>query len=193
MLIMIIGPTNSGKSDLIKELKSTYNVEDIIQYTTKPQRKEEIDTIDAIFMYDPEFNYMLEKDTFIGYRAFNIVGIEYQWRYAYNKKDFLNINKDTIKIMVGHPQLVVELLKNEEFIKEGLKVYVTQKFSKTTLVKRGSKKGDSQRYTRKRLEIYENDFEVMSRYLLDNKIEDIFITKPKMNSLIKRYVKESKN
>lgn len=94
MLIVISGPSGSGKGTIIKEvLKKKPEIVYSISYTTRPKRKGEIDGKDYFFISKRKFENLIKKDFFL------------EWAKVYNyyygtSKDFvlenLKQNKDVI-------------------------------------------------------------------------------------------------
>jgi len=94
MLIVISGPSGSGKGTIIKELlKLKPDLVYSVSYTTRPKRKGEIDGKDYFFIEKQKFEDLIEKDFFL------------EWAKVYNyyygtSKEFvienLNKNKDVI-------------------------------------------------------------------------------------------------
>lgn len=94
MLIVISGPSGSGKGTIIKELlKLKPDLIYSVSYTTRPKRKGEIDGKDYFFIEKQKFEDLIEKDFFL------------EWAKVYNyyygtSKEFvienLNKNKDVI-------------------------------------------------------------------------------------------------
>lgn len=83
MLIVISGPSGSGKGTIIKEiLNKNKNLVYSVSYTTRPKRKGEIDGKDYFFINKEEFEKLIEKGFFI------------EWAKVYNffygtSKDFV--------------------------------------------------------------------------------------------------------
>lgn len=65
MLIAIIGPSGSGKSKIVSELKNNFDISDVIQYTTRNQRPGEKNHIDYHFISQDIFNIMEENGKFL--------------------------------------------------------------------------------------------------------------------------------
>lgn len=64
-LIVISGPTASGKSTLWRRLVKTHDVEFSVSATTRPQRKGEVDGQDYRFLTQEEFDRMVGEGAFL--------------------------------------------------------------------------------------------------------------------------------
>lgn len=94
MLIVISGPSGSGKGTIIKEvLKKMPDLIYSISYTTRPKREGEIEGKDYFFIDDNKFEELIEKDFFLEWAKV------YDYYYGTSKDfvlDRLNEGKDII-------------------------------------------------------------------------------------------------
>lgn len=117
MLIVISGPSGSGKGTIIKEvLKNMPDLIYSISYTTRPKREGEIDGKDYFFIDNDKFKELIEKDFFLEWAKV------YDYYYG-TSKDFvlnkLNEGKDVIlEIEIQGAQKIREIYdkKNVVFI-----------------------------------------------------------------------------
>jgi len=65
-LVIVSGPTGSGKSTLIRHMTEKFEVAgEPIKVTSRPRRSREKDGVDAIFTSKAEFEQMIESDQFV--------------------------------------------------------------------------------------------------------------------------------
>ena len=64
-MLVLVGPSASGKSAIVKCLESKYGIKKFITCTTRPMRIGEIDGVDYYFMTKEEFTARYENDEFI--------------------------------------------------------------------------------------------------------------------------------
>ena len=70
-MIVLAGPSASGKTEVAKYLASHFNLTKIITTTTRPMRKGEVNGRDYFFVTIEKFNEMVENDEFVEYTVYN--------------------------------------------------------------------------------------------------------------------------
>lgn len=106
MLIVLVGPTMSGKTTLMNELVKDERVEKLITHTTRPMRVEEVDGVDYFFhktIVNSRNTLALRE-----YKAINNDNKKEKWLYWINKKD---IKRDKTQVVVLDPKGVEDLQK----------------------------------------------------------------------------------
>lgn len=106
MLIVLVGPTMSGKTTLMNELVKDERVEKLITHTTRPMRVGEVDGVDYFFhkSYINSRNSLALRE----YEAINNDNKKEKWSYWINKKD---IKRDKTQVVVLDPKGVEDLQK----------------------------------------------------------------------------------
>ena len=64
-MLVLVGPSASGKSAIVKCLESRYGIKKFITCTTRPMRVGEVDKVDYYFMTKEEFNTRYNNNEFI--------------------------------------------------------------------------------------------------------------------------------
>ena len=64
-MLVLVGPSASGKSAIVKCLESKYGIKKFITCTTRPMRVGEVNGVDYYFMTKEEFTTRYENDEFI--------------------------------------------------------------------------------------------------------------------------------
>ena len=88
-MLILVGPSASGKTEIANLLINKYNMERMITYTTRPIRVGETNHVSYHFVSSVEFEERIKKDEFIEYTEYN------GYYYGSNKKD-AGINKVVI-------------------------------------------------------------------------------------------------
>lgn len=106
MLIVLVGPTMSGKTTLMNELVKDERVEKLITHTTRPMRVKEVNGVDYFF----HKSYINSRNTLAlrEYEAINNDNKKEKWSYWINKKD---IKKDKTQVVVLDPKGVEDIQK----------------------------------------------------------------------------------
>ena len=109
MVIILTGKSCSGK-DSVRREKEKWGWRNVVSYTSRPIRENEIDGIDYHFISCDTFKDMIEQDKMIEYRTYNTLlnNNPDTWYYGL-KKELLNPNKKYI--------VVLDLEGVENFIK----------------------------------------------------------------------------
>lgn len=125
-MIVIIGASASGKTEIAKLLQNNYKYQKCITTTTRDKRHNEVDNIDYHFISKEEFKNKLENNEFVEHTLYN------DNYYGINKKD---VNENSLVIV--DPNGANELIKqlgDDVFV-----VYVETKktLRKTRMINRG--------------------------------------------------------
>ena len=83
-MLILIGPSASGKTEVAKLLAEKYNITKIVTYTTRKPRIHEIDTVDYNFVSLDEFAKLTEEGFFVETTYYN------SNYYGTAKKDILD-------------------------------------------------------------------------------------------------------
>ncbi len=70
-MLVIVGPSASGKTQIVQELIKKYKMEKLVTYTTRPMRVGEIDGKDYHFISKDDFNDKLNNNFFIEHVCYN--------------------------------------------------------------------------------------------------------------------------
>ena len=83
-MLILIGPSASGKTEVAKILAKKYNITKIVTYTTRQPRIHEVDGVDYNFVSLDEFAKLTEQDFFVETTYYN------SNYYGTAKKDILD-------------------------------------------------------------------------------------------------------
>lgn len=88
--IILVGKSCTGKSCIERELKDRYGLTNVISYTTRPKRENEINGVDYHFVTEQKFKEMIDRQEFLEYRTYetNYNKIKETWYYGITKEAF---------------------------------------------------------------------------------------------------------
>lgn len=70
-MLILVGPSASGKTEAVKILISKYHMEKLVTYTSRPMRINEINGVDYHFVSKEEFIEKIDKGFFLEYVCYN--------------------------------------------------------------------------------------------------------------------------
>ncbi|RJX24090.1 MAG: hypothetical protein C4537_07155 [Acholeplasma sp.] len=147
-MIVLVGASASGKTEIAKKLYQNYHYHKCITTTTRPPRSHEIADLDYHFLSEEAFDQKVKED------AFYEVSFYHQYRYGIQKKDVL---KGGVVIVEPHgANTLIKKAPKEVFI-----VYVDT--SEAMREKRMIERGDQPLIVKSRLE---NDRLVFNKALI---------------------------
>ena len=152
-MIILTGPSASGKTATCLYLEKNYGIKKVVTHTTRTIRENEIDGLDYHFVSGEEFQKMIDNHEFIEYMFYN--GNYYgtsKREVANNKCCTLDFNGAKVYAALKDPQIVIFYLHCDKAI----------------LSKRMQDRGDAEEKVKERLIGDEKSFKV------DDKIKSIF-------------------
>lgn len=108
-MLVVIGPSASGKTQIVKILIEQYNMKKLVTYTSRPMRQGEVEGRDYHFIDVDEFKKRIQEDFFLEYVNYN--GNYYGTSHSDLTKDkvvilekqglmhYVNVARDTVKIV----------------------------------------------------------------------------------------------
>ena len=104
-VIAVMGKSGSGKDTFVKEaLRREPSLHNLVSYTTRPIRENEINGVDYHFISEDDFIEQINSNKMLEYNIFN------QWYYGTSIEDF---STEKVNIGVFNPQGVRDLIKND--------------------------------------------------------------------------------
>lgn len=143
-MILLVGQSASGKTEIAKYLSSNYGIKKAITNTTRPIRNGERNGVDYYFLSKEEFLKLKEENSLVESTIYN------GNYYGCTKKE---LGKD--KCIVLEPEGIASFLK----FSDGSMVVFLLKASKETRESRMLSRGDKKEDIRKRLESDESRFD----------------------------------
>lgn len=178
-MLVIIGPSASGKTQLVQELVNDYGMEKLVTYTTRAMRPNEVNGRDYNFISKEEFNDKIAQNFFLEYT-------EYHGNYYGTSRSDLAPRKVVILESSG--------LRN--YIKEArdqIKI-VFLRCSSNILRLRMLKRGDSIESVNKRLSsdksVFSNEIAMLADWIVDSSASNIYEDAKIIYNLYKPYLEE---
>lgn len=171
MSICLIGKSCSGKDTVAKELVCM-GYERIVTYTTRPQRKGEIDGIHYHFISEKLFKKMIEDGAFAEWREYKTKSGT--WFYGSLLTDYRGRKKVIILTPDGYKK-VQNIINNKKISFKTFYLKVSNKTIKKRMYNRDSDKTESKR----RYKADKKDFRGIKwqvDYVIDNEHREAFET-----------------
>lgn len=105
-LIIVVGKSASGKDTLVNKVCEDLGVKKIIQVTTRPPRKNEIDGRDYKFITNEQFNLFNTNSKILASSSYDVAGGDV-WKYGFLKQD---IDNTDVGICITNPKNIEELM-----------------------------------------------------------------------------------
>ena len=70
-MLVIVGPSASGKTQIVQELIKTYHMEKLVTYTSRAPRVNEVEGRDYHFISKDDFEEKIKNNFFIEYVNYN--------------------------------------------------------------------------------------------------------------------------
>lgn len=162
-MLVLVGPSASGKTQIVQELIKNYNMKKLVTYTTRPMRVGEVDGKDYHFITVDEFKQKIDNNFFIEY-------VQYNNNYYGTSRSDLSDDKVVILEPTG--------LKH--YIKEArdLITVVVLRCSKNVLGIRMAIRGDKPEDIKRRLDgdraVFTKEIEGLADLVLDTTPSNIY-------------------
>lgn len=177
MLIVISGPSGSGKGTIIKEvMKKIPDLIYSVSYTTRPKREGEIEGKDYFFISKDEFEKLIDEDFFIEWAKV------YDYYYGTGKEfvlNNLNDNKDVIlEIEIQGAKKIREIYDKKNVIFIFIAPPDFKELEKRIM---NRKRGETEEEIKKRMNFAKKEIEESKNY-------DYIITNDNINKAVKKIV-----
>lgn len=177
MLIVISGPSGSGKGTIIKEvMKKIPDLIYSVSYTTRPKREGEIEGKDYFFISKDEFEKLIDEDFFIEWAKV------YDYYYGTGKEfvlNNLNDNKDVIlEIEIQGAKKIREIYDKKNVIFIFIAPPDFKELEKRIM---NRKRGETEEEIKKRMNFAKKEIEESKNY-------DYIIINDNINKAVKKIV-----
>lgn len=157
-LIILVGKSCSGKDSVKKVLTGNYNIEPVLEYTTRPMRSGEIQDQTYHFISKEEFINKIDKNDFIHWNCFNTV--QGEWYYGLTLED---IKIDSVLITYPSELIAIIPILKEKF-NEKIKVFYLM-VDDLVIRNRLKQRGDNPCEAERRMAADNIDFEGIENYV----------------------------
>jgi len=177
MLIVISGPSGSGKGTIIKEvMKKIPDLIYSVSYTTRPKREVEIEGKDYFFISKDEFEKLIDEDFFIEWAKV------YDYYYGTSKEfvlNNLNDNRDVIlEIEIQGAKKIREIYDKKNVIFIFIAPPDFKELEKRIM---NRKRGETEEEIKKRMDFAKKEIEESKNY-------DYIIINDNINKAVKKIV-----
>ena len=177
MLIVISGPSGSGKGTIIKEvMKKIPDLIYSVSYTTRPKREGEIEGKDYFFISKDEFEKLINEDFFIEWAKV------YDYYYGTGKEfvlNNLNDNKDVIlEIEIQGAKKIREIYDKKNVIFIFIAPPDFKELEKRIM---NRKRGETEEEIKKRMNFAKKEIEESKNY-------DYIIINDNINKAVKKII-----
>lgn len=140
-MVVVVGKTASGKTNIVEKLVSEYGFRKVTTYTSRPMRKGEKQDIDYHFISEEYFKYRIEHNFFAEWKSYNTV--EGTWYYGTALKDLEEADDNSVIILTpdGYRDVIKKLGNKVKCIY----IYANNDTIKKRLVSRGDNENEANR------------------------------------------------
>ncbi len=108
-MLIVIGPSASGKTQIVNKLIENYGLNKMVTYTTRPMRVNEVDGKDYHFISKSEFEEKIKNGFFLEYVEYN------QNYYGTAKNDITSdkvviLEKEGLKAYIEHARELIKIV-----------------------------------------------------------------------------------
>ena len=121
-LFVILGKSCSGKTTILNEALTKFEIPTLLSCTTRPPRNGEIDGKEYKFVDMSTFDNDYKNENILEYDCFRIDSIKETWVYYTKKSDLLVPNTSQIKIV--SPVGLAQLMSNKELRDNIVSIYI---------------------------------------------------------------------
>lgn len=162
-MLVIIGPSASGKTQIVQELIQKYQMEKLVTYTTRPKRSGEVEGKDYHFITQTEFQTKIKQNFFIEY-------VNYNGNYYGTCRNDLSSNKVVILEQSGLKHYIKEAREKIKIVFLRCSANVLR----IRMLKRGDKEEDIQRRLKSDKEVFHQDIAKLADWVIDTTSSNIY-------------------
>ena len=176
-MLILVGPSASGKTEAVKLLISKYNMKKLVTYTSRNMRPNEVQGVDYHFISVEDFEKKIKEDFFIEY-------VNYNGNYYGTSKEGL----DSDKVVILEPTGLKHYL---EVAKDLVKICYLR-CPKEIRYQRMVVRGDSEEVINKRIDsddvVFTKELELIATWTIDGYGESLEDMTNRIYNLYKDYI-----
>lgn len=176
-MLILVGPSASGKTEAAKLLISKYNMKKLVTYTSRNMRPNEVQGVDYHFISVEDFEKKIKEDFFIEY-------VNYNGNYYGTSKEGL----DSDKVVILEPTGLKHYL---EVAKDLVKICYLR-CPKEIRYQRMVVRGDSEEAINKRIDsddiVFSKELELIATWTIDGYGESLEDMTNRIYNLYKDYI-----
>ena len=177
-MLILVGPSASGKTQIVKILREEYGLNKMVTYTTRNMRPNEVEGVDYFFLTKEEFEKRINENFFIEYVIYN---------GNYYGTSISQVSSD--KVVILEPTGLKHYINK---IRSEVKVAFLR-CSKEIVRIRMQERGDDHNVIEKRLildgEVFNKDVMNLADWIIDTSASNIYDNAKEIYSLYKDYIK----
>ena len=177
-MLILVGPSASGKTQIVKILREEYGLNKMVTYTTRNMRPNEVEGVDYFFLTKEEFEKRINENFFIEYVVYN---------GNYYGTSISQVSSD--KVVILEPTGLKHYINK---IRSEVKVAFLR-CSKEIVRIRMQERGDDHNVIEKRLildgEVFNKDVMNLADWIIDTSASNIYDNAKEIYSLYKDYIK----
>lgn len=149
-IILITGPSGSGKSAVISQLMNTYkqffNLSFCISYTTRTKRKHEVEGKDYFFVSRNKFNMLIKENAFVEY-------VQYANNYYGTPKSQIEKLMNENKVIILDVDVVGAKNIHNIYKNASIMIYITVENLNDLKLRLSKRKTETETSIKKRIDI----------------------------------------
>ena len=177
-MLILVGPSASGKTQIVKILREKYGLNKMVTYTTRSMRPGEVEGIDYFFLTKDEFEKRINENFFIEYVVYN---------GNYYGTSISQVSSD--KVVILEPNGLKHYINK---IRNDVKVAFLR-CSKDIVRIRMQERGDQKEVIEKRLlldgEVFSKEVMNLADWVIDTSASNIYDNAMEIYLLYKDYIK----
>lgn len=177
-MLILVGPSASGKTQIVKILREKYGLNKMVTYTTRTMRQGEVEGIDYFFLTKEEFEKRINDGFFIEYVVYN---------GNYYGTSLSQVSSD--KVVILEPTGLKHYINK---IRSEVKVAFLR-CSKEIVRIRMQERGDHLEVIEKRLlldeQVFNKDVMKLADWIIDTSASNIYANAEEIYLLYKDYIK----
>lgn len=155
-MLILIGPSASGKTQIVQKLISEYEMKKLVTYTSRPKRVGEVDGKDYHFISVTDFKERINNNFFIEYVVYNN-------NYYGTSRSDLALDKVVILEPTGLKHYLKE--NNKEFVVVFLET--SRDALKTRMINRGDQLKDIEYRLQNDINLFNEEIKKMADLIID--------------------------
>lgn len=175
-MIILTGPSASGKTELAKILFQKYNIRKVVTHTTRPIRHNEVDGVDYHFVSEKVFQTLKKQEAFVETTHYN--------QYYYGTS-FKELGENKVVTVDPNGLIVFSNLKNPRYIT----FFITA--SEVTRINRILIRGQDLAFAKQRIEWDRQSFKPENLVPTDHTIDNETVTIEQAADTIYRLYQET--
>lgn len=180
-MLVIVGPSACGKTQIVQQLIKSYHMEKLVTYTSRSMRKGEIDGRDYNFISTEEFMDKIDKGFFIEY-------VKYNDNYYGTPCSALTQNK----VVILEPTGLKHYLEKARELINIVYLRCSKEVLKIRMINRGDKLEDIEKRLINDAKSFTSEIEDLADFVIDTTPSNVYDDAKRIYEYYKRVTNEKK-